>query len=277
MAANRGDVLLEGQLQKLPKQKPKPNNTYSLAPRSALQSRWFTLDVTGQLNYYADLSRKQHKGVVVIAANSSARLLSRQEADSGKAFLVDSAESGIIIMEAASPELANTWVVAVSSVIQRLGVISGGGSGAGSPQAVTSQEATISGLRDQLRDADRQREEELAQQDAKHEAELAAVRAEGSATLTKLNELELELERRLHEREQHLVSVAARLEEASVARVNAERALAAREQEAEQQVNSARERADGELRELRERAAQQSAALEAQKALNDELCVRVRA
>ncbi len=282
MAANGGggatDVLMEGPLQKLPKQKPKPNNLYSVAPRSSLQSRWFTLNGAGQLNYFTEMSRKQHKGVVIIASDSSVRLLSRQEADTGKAFLIDSSESGIIIMEAASPEVANTWVQAVSGVIERLrGGGSGGGSGAVSAaaQASASQEAMISRLRGQLRDADKQRDDELAAQDAKHEAELAAVRAEGSAALEKLREKELELERRLQEsgeQAQQLASTAARLEEEAAARASAERALKTSREEWEKQ----REQSDAELRELRQRAEQQAAAVEAQKALNGELCVRAQ-
>jgi hypothetical protein len=57
-------LLMTGPLMKAPKQRPKPNNQYTMGPRSQLRQRWFTLDAAGHFDYYADASRKTHKGVV---------------------------------------------------------------------------------------------------------------------------------------------------------------------------------------------------------------------
>ena len=256
------EIVMEGPLMKAPKQKQRSSGQYSVGIRSALRQRWFTLDAAGHFDYYTDVSQKQHKGLVTIASNSTVRMLSRKEADSGKAFLVDSSESGIIVMEAATTELASSWVQAIESVIAGLQAGGAGGKEAEvAAEALAEQEAELRQLRKDILQLKEAHEQELAVQEQRH-------RDDSSATLEKLSEVELQLEREQREsadRQEELEQTKSELADATAAAEEASRELNATKQEV-QLLRSAHGTSDDEVHALNEKLAEQ-------KALNEELFV----
>jgi len=177
---------MEGPLKKAPKCKPRANNHYTMG--LGTKQRWFTLDRAANLTYFENSSKRDRKDSVTV---KSVRMLSRNESDSGRAFLAESVNGHIVLMEAATPELARKWVQALETAVagQRRGPVP-----APREEDTEDLKKELGELQAELAAAKSEHDKHVAQLEAKHDAEIKAVRDEGNAMLEKLNDTESELE-----------------------------------------------------------------------------------